>query len=116
MKKIFPPLHQNKRDRQGRDVPQQPGVLLHRGQHQERGQGRLRDQLPVWGGVHQAGVRQGAEGSLRSGGGGSGRSSLGQTQQRRETQHRLEILFHFMKICISYHGTPFLNTVVLPEP
>ena len=45
---------QDKCDRQGWDVPEQPGVLLHRGQHQERGQGQLRDQLSIRGGVHQA--------------------------------------------------------------
>ena len=58
---------QDKCDRQGRDVPQQPSVLLHRGQHQERGQGQLRDQLSIRGGVHEADLRQGDEGRFCSG-------------------------------------------------
>ena len=50
----FLSVQQDKCNRQRRDIPQQPSVLLHRRQHQERGQGQLRDQLSVRGGFHEA--------------------------------------------------------------
>ena len=88
MKKLFPLLLQDKRNRQGRHVPKQPGVLLHRGQHPQRGQGQLRDQLTVGGGVHQADLRQRDQGRLRSRGRGKRWGSLCPAKQWRKTQHR----------------------------